>query len=183
MFVKFPIRLPCWVVSPSINLRRDNDMRRVTLVLMALALAVLATAPAALAAPPDNAKGAPDFGPHVVVDGEEFGTKAVTALPAPNEHNEQSFDDLYVFTNGAPGQLLVAEYAPGDTEYNGGRWETITVTWNAAGMAAHDPLPVLDSVEDIELHESLGHLDVMHGTFSGGPPPYFECPLLPVLHA
>lgn len=157
-------------------------LRRMMLFLMMMGLASVGLAPAAMAAPPDDAKGAPDFGPHVVVDGELFGTKAVTALPPPNENNQQSFDDLYVFTNGAPGQLLVAEYAPGDTQYNGGRWATITVTWTMEGMAAHDPLPILNSVAEIAFHQNLGHLEVTHGTFPGGPPAYFECPLLPVLH-
>ena len=50
----------------------------------------------------------------------------------------------------------------------------------AAGMAAHDPLPVLMSYEEVALHESLGHLVIAAGSFAGGPPDYFQCPLLPV---
>jgi len=125
--------------------------------------------------------GKPGFGPHVYADGVAWGTKVTTLLPAPNGNNEHSFDKLFAFTNGAQGQLLVGEAAPGNPAYNGGRWETYTATWTPEGMAAHDPLPVLTSYADVMLHESLGHLDVVEGSPPGGmPPPYFQCPLLPV---
>jgi hypothetical protein len=122
--------------------------------------------------------GKPDFGPHVYADGVAWGTKVTTPLPAPNGNNEHSFDKFFIITNNA--QLPVGEAAPRNPAYNGGRWETYTATWTAAGMAAHDPLPVLMSYADIMLHQSLGHLDVVEGSPPGGPPPYFQCPLLPV---
>jgi len=138
-----------------------------------LLLLLLVTVPA-LAAP-----GKPDFNPHIYADGEAWGTKVTTALPAPKK-NEHSFDDLFIFTNGADGQLLVGDSAPGNPEYNGGRWIAYTATWTAEGMEAHDPLPVLKSDEEIRFHEDLGHLTVERGSPDGGPPPYFSCPLLPV---
>jgi len=52
--------------------------------------------------------------------------------------------------------------------------------WTAEGMAAHNPLPVLMSYDDIKLHVSLGHLVVAPGSPGGGPPTFFQCPLLPV---
>ncbi len=122
----------------------------------------------------------PDFSPGVYADGEAWGTKGTTAIPAPNEHNMQSFDPLVVITNGAPGQLPIGEAAPGNRYYNGGRWITFTAAWNASGMAAHNPLPVLKSYDEFMIHWNLGHLDVELGSFEGGPPPYFQCPLLPV---
>jgi hypothetical protein len=124
--------------------------------------------------------GAPNFGPALYGDGEVWGTKGAAALPAPNGHNDQSFDKLFVIVNGAPGQMPVAEAAPRNPAYNGGRWFTHTVMWTAAGMAAHDPLPVLMSYADIQFHQGLGHLAIAPGSPAGGPPPYFECPLLPV---
>jgi hypothetical protein len=36
------------------------------------------------------------------------------------------------------------------------------------------------SYEEILWEESQGHVIIMHGTFDGGPPQYFQCPLLPV---
>ena len=122
---------------------------------------------------------APNFGPAIYGDGEVWGTKGLADLPAPNGHNDQSFDKLFIFVNGAPGQLAVSEAAPGNPAYNGGRWSAQTVMWTQAGLDAHDPLPVLTSYDDIQLHYSLGHLAIASGNPSGGRS-YFECPLLPV---
>ena len=124
--------------------------------------------------------GKPNFSPAIYADGEVWGTKGTADLPPPNEHNRQSFDKLFIFTNGAAGQLPVAEAAPGNPLYNGGRWFTHLVSWTDAGKDAHDPLPVLMSYDDIALHESLGHLDIAPGSPGGGPATYFQCPLLPV---
>ncbi|MEK7404553.1 MAG: hypothetical protein AAB225_05550 [Acidobacteriota bacterium] len=125
--------------------------------------------------------GKPNFGPSVYGDGKVWGTKGAAALPAPNENNTQSFDKLFVFVNGAVGQLPVAEAAPGKPGYNGGRWYTHTVVWTQAGMEYHlGALPVLTSYEDIRFHYALGHLMIAPGSPAGGPPPFFECPLLPV---
>jgi len=122
----------------------------------------------------------PNFGPAVYGDGAVWGTKGTTALPAPNQHNVQSFDKLFVIVNGAAGQLPVSEAAPRNPLYNGGRWFTHTVMWTAEGIAAHDPLPVLMSYDDIMVHYYLGHLVIAPGSPMGGPPDYFQCPLLPV---
>jgi len=121
--------------------------------------------------------GMPNFSQQIYADGVAWGTKGLSNLPAPNGHNHQSFDKLFVFTNGAAGQLPVAEAAPGNTAYNGGRWALNFATWTAAGFAAHggNP-PVLTSYEDLMFHMGLGHI----ATGPANPPAYFECPLLPV---
>jgi hypothetical protein len=126
---------------------------------------------------------APNFSERVYGDGVAWGTKGTTVLPAPNEHNRQAFDALYVITNSnnPQGQLPVSEAAPGNPAYNGGRWFTHTVEWTAEGFMAHGIVPVLMSYEDIQLHESLGHLVITEGSFPDGPPVYFQCPLLPVM--
>lgn len=123
--------------------------------------------------------GAPNFSPAIYGDGEVWGTKGLAELPGPNGHNNQSFDKLFIFVNGAPGQLPVSEAAPRNPAFNGGRWSAQTVLWTAEGLAAHDPLPVLKSYADIQLHYSLGHLAIAPGHPFGGPD-YFECPLLPI---
>ena len=122
---------------------------------------------------------APNFGPAIYGDGEVWGTKGLGELPAPNGRNNKSFDKLFIFVNGAPGQLAVSEAAPGNPAFNGGRWSAQTVLWTEEGMAAHGMLPVLMSYSDIQLHHSLGHLAIAPGHPFGGPN-YFECPLLPV---
>ena len=125
--------------------------------------------------------GQPNFSPAIYANGEVWGTKDAADLPPPNENNVQSFDKLFIFVGeAAPGQLPVAEAAPGDRYYNGGRWFTHVVSWTEAGMEAHDPLPVLMSYDDILLHYDLGHLTINPGSPGGGPATYFECPLLPV---
>lgn len=127
-------------------------------------------------------RGKPNFTAQLWGDGELWGTKAAAIIPAPRPGNEQSFDKLFVVTNSnnPDGQLPVSEAAPGNPAYNGGRWFTHTVVWTQAGFDAHGIVPVLTSYEDVMLHEGLGHLDITAGSPPGGPPDYFECPLLPV---
>ncbi|MBN1238392.1 MAG: hypothetical protein JXB36_07810 [Gammaproteobacteria bacterium] len=126
--------------------------------------------------------GQPNFMPSLYADGEVHGTKGTTTLPAPNPNNLQSFDVLYHVTNSnnPQGQLPVAEAGPGNPAYNGGRWFTHTVEWTAQGFMDHGIVPVLTSQQDVLLHESLGHLVITPGSFPGGPPVYFQCPVLPV---
>jgi hypothetical protein len=141
--------------------------RKIVPVLSAIVLSLFAALPA-FALP-----GQPDFGEHIYVDGVAWGTKATTPLPNP-DGAAGSFDKLYVFKNGEPGQLLVAEAAPGDTDYNGGRWEVYTVEW-VSGTPS-----VLTSDAAVLAAEQAGMLTITKGSFEGGPPAYFSCPLLPV---
>jgi hypothetical protein len=140
-------------------------------------LFTLLTGAAAVADP-----GKPNFMPSLYADGDVYGTKGTTTLPAPTANNLQSFDVLYAVSNSnnPAGQLPVAEAAPGNPEYNGGRWFTHTVEWTAEGFTAHGIVPVLMSKEDVLRHESLGELVVTPGSFPGGPAVFFQCPVLPV---
>ena len=126
--------------------------------------------------------GKPNFMPSLYGDGETWGTKATTTLPAPNGNNIHSFDKLFVITNtnNPAGQMPVAEAAPGNPAYNGGRWYTHTVEWTAEGFMHHGIVPVLTSYDEVMFHYDLGHLAITPGSFPGGPPIYFQCPLLPV---
>ncbi len=152
-------------------------LRKVTLIVSVLALSLMVVGTAS--ANP----GKPSFGPELYGDGEVWGTKGAAAIPAPNgEKNLQSFDKLFVITNSNnPGdQLPVAEAAPGNPDYNGGRWFTHTVMWTEEGFEDHGIVPILKSYDDIMLHAGLGHLTITAGSPPGGPPAYFECPMLPV---
>jgi len=125
--------------------------------------------------------GAPNFSPAIFADGSAWGTKGLSELPAPNENNVRSFDKLFVFVNGAMGQLPVSEAGPGNPMYNGGRWFTHTAMWTAqGGVFYNNVFPVLMSFEDIDFNADLGYLTIVPGSPAGGPPPYFLCPLLPV---
>ena len=155
--------------------------RGLPLFLLLLALILLVSIPA-LAAP-----GKPDFSAHIYADGEAWGTKVATPLPAPNGKNAHSFDKLFVFTNGAEGQLLVGDSAPGNPSYNGGRWETWTASWiedlphPKVVLTAYAKDSVDNPFYSIEFHYELGHIMLEKGSPGPPPPPYFECPLLPVL--
>lgn len=139
--------------------------RKVSLIVSVLALSLVVVGTAS--ADP----GQPNFSAGVYADGLTWGTKATTSLPAPNGNNDQSFDKIFVVTNGAEGQLPVGEAAPGNPNYSGGRWWVHTATWI-------DELPhskvVLTSYEDVMLHASLGHLIIADAEV------YFQCPLLSV---
>lgn len=143
---------------------------RYVLILLALLAGMATTASAQ----------APNFGPALFGDGEIWGTKGLGELPPANGRNNRSFDKLFVIVNGAAGQLPVAEAAPGNSAYNGGRWYTHTVMWTADGIANNNPLPVLMSYDAIHYHEAMGDLMIAAGSPMGGPPDFFLCPLLPV---
>ena len=152
-------------------------MTRKMIVILSIVVLALTAVGAASAAP-----GKPNFSPQLYADGGVYGTKGAAALPAPNEHNMQSFDKLFAIINGADGQMPVAEAAPGNPNYNGGRWATQTVEWTPEGFEAHGDVPVLTSYAEIMVHYELGHLTITAGSPDpvNGPPDYFECPLLPV---
>ena len=121
---------------------------------------------------------APNFMAALYGDGEVWGTKGTTSLPAPNANNMQSFDNLYVitnFNNPEGAQLPVSEAAPGNPNYNGGRWSLQNVTWTAIGFMAYGGFaPVLTSEDEIKYNEEMGYLEISSGST------YFQCPLLPV---
>ena len=62
------------------------------------------------------------------VHDELYGTVATdTSFHAPPP---QSTDIIFSFMgSGLTGQRSVAQYAPGDCEYNGGRWNVMVVTF------------------------------------------------------
>jgi hypothetical protein len=125
---------------------------------------------------PDSVGGglgnkAPDFSAGVYADGEAWGTKGTTSLPGPTERNEQSFDRIFVITNGTGDQLPVGEAAPGNSMYNGGRWWAFTATW--IEDLPHEKV-ILTSYDEVMFHAGLGHLVIEDLGVT------FQCPLLPV---
>ena len=69
--------------------------------------------------------------------------------------------------------MPVAEAAPGNPAYNGGRWDVHQVMWTGVPY-------LLTSYEDILSEEAMDNLMIVHSTFPDGPPQYFLCPMLPV---
>lgn len=99
-----------------------------------------------------------------------------TSFMSPPMH---STDVIYSFMmSGLMGQRSVAEYAPGDREYNGGRWNVQMVVFTAAGLAAYDDgngfvTSELTNAEDVEEAADMGLVTISPANF------YFECPLIP----
>lgn len=141
---------------------RRGFLRTVGLVASAVTLGGVATGTAAA-----DASNNPAMPGRVYADGRKFATRGVTDLPPPKDGNEHSFDEIYHFTNGASGQLDVAEAAPGEHDFNGGRWSVTVVEWNIT-----DP-PVVTSDDEVHAHSS----DI---TVIAEGARYFECPLIPL---
>lgn len=96
---------------------------------------------------------------------------------APPEH---STDTLYDFgMSGLMGQRPVSDSAPGDRDYNGGRWSVTVAAFTTAGMA------VLDSDNNGMIDEELTSAEDVADAVADGfvtlteTAIYFECPLLP----
>ena len=127
-------------------------------------------------------KGKPNFSPSVYADGVVWGTKATTEIPAPNDHNLNSYDILYVITNGHIDQLPVGDAGPRNRNYNGGRWFVHTAEWTEQALIDMGELPLITSYEELMGHPA-SHIIITPGSPApppDGPPDYFQCPLLPV---
>jgi hypothetical protein len=114
-----------------------------------LSLSAAAAAAAALAASALAGSGGVT-GPAFYVDGSLYRTVATpTTLPA--NAPAHSFDTIYDLGGLQPN---VAEAAPGDGDYNGGRWLVHAVSFAdyAAAVAAFDANDSgdLDSAEEVE---------------------------------
>ncbi|NIP94076.1 MAG: hypothetical protein GWO24_11735, partial [Akkermansiaceae bacterium] len=93
-----------------------------------------------------------------------------------------SFDALFIVinSNNPDGQLPISEAAPGNVNYNGGRWIAYTTWWTEAGLDHHGTVPLLTSYAELLVHYLLGHIDFQLGPPNPEMATYFECPLLPV---
>lgn len=102
----------------------------------------------------------------------------LTSTNAP----EHSFDILYNFDgSGLVGQRSVADSAPGDKDYNGGRWMVYAVTFTDLGKSIHDPGN--DGTVDFELMSTemvLHHMELGHLTISEEPVKMFVCPMIKI---
>jgi hypothetical protein len=111
-------------------------------------------------------------------DGELYGT-VVTPTSFKNPP-QRSTDIIYSFAmNELQGQRSVSEAAPGDRDYNGGRWSVHFAFFTPLGESVHDGDNdgIVDfelvSAEEVLAHEALGHIEIVKANF------YFACPLLP----
>lgn len=141
---------------------RRSVLRTTGLLVGGLTLGVGATSGVAA-----DASNNPAMPGRVYANGQKFATRGLTELPPPKGRNDHSFDEIYHFTNGATGQLDVADAAPGERDFNGGRWSVTVLEWSIS-----DP-PIVTSDEAIMAH--WADIEVMQEGAR-----YFECPLVPL---
>lgn len=110
-------------VPPTDGPSRRSFLRTTGVVAGGLALGVAATGSAAA-----DASNNPAMPGRLYAADEVWGTSVLTALPPSTGNNADSFDKFFVVTNGVSGQLNVGEAAPGEQDFNGGRWVTYTAT-------------------------------------------------------
>ena len=99
--------------------------------------------------------------PQTWVDGELFDG---VVTPATFDPESDPFDELYAGGNGfKDGVPLISESAPGDQDYNGGRWHQNVLKVEV------DPDKYINasSVAELDLNDFVSTDN------------YFECPLLP----
>jgi hypothetical protein len=132
-------------------------MRRLLSILAGLGLVLsIAAAPAAAGGPPSLA---------FYVDGVQYRTVGTPTDFSGTGAPAHSYDTIWALGNGLAN---VAEAAPGQPGYNGGRWMVLPVTWNVAPVQ-------LTSNEQVEAFAEAGWITV--GTT---PLQLFECPVIPV---
>jgi hypothetical protein len=123
-------------------------MRRITRsLLLAAATVPLALGVAVPAAQADSGNARVTFGT-LLYEGTEVRT-VVTPAAIPG----RGVDDLYAVQAGVSDQKPVTSVAPGDRDYNGGRWAFHAVTWNTTPY-------LLSSADDVLAAEKAGHVTI-----------------------
>jgi beta-glucanase (GH16 family) len=107
-------------------------------------------------------------GPAFYVDGQAYRTVGTPTDFATTGAPSHSFDTIYAI----PGQMNVGSAAPGDRDYNGGRWKVHGITVIDFDVADADNNGVLDSAEEVEAAIANGSL-VDEGVIDS-----FECPVI-----
>ena len=131
-------------------------MRRLLSLLAGLGLLLsIAAAPVAAGGPPSLA---------FYVDGVRYRTVGTPTDFSGTGAPAHSFDTIYALGSGL---INVAEAAPGDGDYNGGRWMVRPVAWRVSPVQ-------LTSAEQVEWYADQGMLSILDPVKS------FECPVIPV---
>jgi hypothetical protein len=144
-------------------------MRRFIPIALAAAAAV-AVAPASASA---GVTGAAFY-----VDGELYRTVGTPTDLTKTGAPAHTFDTIYQFSGAQP--FNVAEAAPGDTDYNGGRWRVRVVGYAAgesydSALAAFDANASGDFDSDAEVRAAISA-----GVITTSSGPSFVCPVIPL---
>jgi hypothetical protein len=152
----------------------EVSVRKTLAMCAGACLLALATTPVASA---KDAGGV--TGPAFYVDGELYRTVATPTDLSGTGAPTNSFDIIYSLGGSQPD---VAEAAPGDPDYNGGRWMVHAISFNtsyATTLASHDldGDGVFDS--DAEILSALGDSSPS-GATDDGIVRMFVCPAIPL---
>lgn len=146
---------------------------RIRTVRRLLAAGLVATLGAALLTP---AVSAGVSGPAFYVDGQLYRTVGTPTDFSGTGAPAHSYNVIYAFPAGT--QRNVAEAAPGDRDFRGGRWlvHALAFTDYAAAVAAHDTNGSgnLDSAEEVTAALAAGDATDI------GIVRMFECPVIPL---
>ena len=147
-------------------------MKKLITTTVIVTAAAFAPAAASVSAAGNGAGGV--TGPAFYVDGELYRT---VGTPTDFEHTgapSHSYDTIYDIA----GQPNVATAAPGDRDFNGGRWQVLPLSVDDydAALAAADANGSgdLDSDEEIAAAVDAGLASI------GNPVRSFLCPVIPV---
>lgn len=132
-------------------------MRRFISLLAGLGLALM------LAAGTVSAGGPPSLS--FYVDGARYRTVGTPTDFSTTGAPDSSFEVIYALGDGL---INVAQAAPGDPGFRGGRWMVLPITWNVAPTQ-------LTSDEQVRAYEAAGWISV-----GSTPLREFECPVIPV---
>jgi hypothetical protein len=106
-------------------------------------------------------------GPAFYVDHDLYRTVGTPTDFSNTGAPDSSYDTVYQFFGTITN---VASSAPGDRDFNGGRWMVIGATWNE-GVTPYQ----LYSEEEVLAAAEAGDI-----TLSDGPIKMFECPVIPM---
>lgn len=99
------------------------------------------------------------------VDGDRYRTIGTPTDLSHTGAPDHSYDTIYALGEGLAN---VAEAKPGDTDYNGGRWMVLPITWHTTPVQ-------LRSAEEVEAAALAGDLSI-----GEMPVQQFVCPVIKV---
>lgn len=117
-------------------------------------------------------------GPAFYVDGVQYRTVGTPTDLSNTGAPDHSFDTIYQFSGAQP--LNVATAAPGDPDYNGGRW-MVQVVGYASGESYASALSAFD-INDSDDFDSAAEVEaaIDAGVIITSPGPQFVCPVIPL---
>lgn len=164
----------------------ELHMKRLRILAIVLAISAVFGGTALVSAKGPNGSGGVT-GPAFYVDGELYRT---VGTPTDFSHTgapAHSYDTIYgINIEGQPieGQPNVATAAPGDRNYNGGRWQVIPVTFVDSdaydnALDEHDLNNSGDFDSEAEINLVVDDEDNDYAQF-GDVIASFECPVIPL---